>query len=254
MSGRYPLVDGSVLQDVVDIEAIQRRNARWSYWRPATDGVIELNTVSGYDATLPPHFHDEDQLTFVLSGRRTFMVAGELLRLSAGHGAILPAGVPHRSVTEPAGVFCVNAYLPAGRYAGDRMMNDIRELLYTPTTEFPEAEFAAIIRAHKEDGRLAQVDTPPLRQLPQALRMSVSDLAIQAGMSREGYSRDFGRRYGMPPHAYFVVCRLNEARQMLRSGKEIATVAADAGFADQSHLGRWFRRVFGTTPGRYRTG
>jgi len=28
--------------------------------------------------------------------------------------------------------------------------------------------------------------------------------------------------------------------------------AAEAGFADQAHLTRWFRRYYGVTPGAYR--
>jgi AraC-like DNA-binding protein len=44
---------------------------------------------------------------------------------------------------------------------------------------------------------------------------------------------------------------LNRARRLLRAGEPIAAVAAETGFADQSHLGRLFRRTFGTTPGAY---
>nr|WP_247385558.1 MULTISPECIES: helix-turn-helix domain-containing protein [unclassified Bradyrhizobium] len=43
--------------------------------------------------------------------------------------------------------------------------------------------------------------------------------------------------------------RLNDARELLRRGESIAGVAAETGFADQSHLGRFFRRAFGITPG-----
>ncbi|WP_262927263.1 helix-turn-helix domain-containing protein [Phytohalomonas tamaricis] len=35
-------------------------------------------------------------------------------------------------------------------------------------------------------------------------------------------------------------------------GKSPATVASELGFADQSHLGRWFRRAYGLTPAHYR--
>jgi transcriptional regulator GlxA family with amidase domain len=73
-------------------------------------------------------------------------------------------------------------------------------------------------------------------------------------MSREGFSRMFARRHGMPPHAFWLMARLNHARGLLRAGEDIAGVAAETGFADQSHLGRWFRRAFGVTPGRYRSG
>ncbi|MFS2116612.1 helix-turn-helix domain-containing protein, partial [Herbaspirillum frisingense] len=39
---------------------------------------------------------------------------------------------------------------------------------------------------------------------------------------------------------------------LLAAGHDPAQVAADAGFADQSHLGRWFRRAYRITPAAYR--
>lgn len=82
----------------------------------------------------------------------------------------------------------------------------------------------------------------------------IREIASRHGLSREGFSRAFLRRTGMPPHAYRLVCRLNDARRRLRAGEAIADIAADLGFADQSHLGRHFRRVFGTSPRAYRDG
>jgi AraC-like DNA-binding protein len=59
------------------------------------------------------------------------------------------------------------------------------------------------------------------------------------------------RELGVAPHAFRLLARLNFARQLLRAGDPIAMVAVDAGFSDQSHLTRLFRRTFGTTPGVY---
>ena len=39
---------------------------------------------------------------------------------------------------------------------------------------------------------------------------------------------------------------------MLRSGTPPAQAAFASGFADQSHLGRWFRRAYGLSPSAYR--
>jgi AraC-like DNA-binding protein len=39
---------------------------------------------------------------------------------------------------------------------------------------------------------------------------------------------------------------------MLSEGVSPAWAAAEAGFADQAHLTRWFRRYYGVTPGAYR--
>jgi AraC-like DNA-binding protein len=46
--------------------------------------------------------------------------------------------------------------------------------------------------------------------------------------------------------------RLNHARRMIEAGEPLAEAAAEAGFADQSHLNRHFRKAYGITPGRWR--
>ena len=48
------------------------------------------------------------------------------------------------------------------------------------------------------------------------------------------------------------VRRLHRALTGRASELERYEVAADAGFADQAHLTRWFRRYYGVTPGAYR--
>lgn len=49
-----------------------------------------------------------------------------------------------------------------------------------------------------------------------------------------------------------VHLRLAEAKRRLGAGVPIAAVAADLGFADQSHLHRRFKGAFGMTPGEWR--
>lgn len=45
--------------------------------------------------------------------------------------------------------------------------------------------------------------------------------------------------------------RVDLARRLLLGGQPAGEVATAAGFYDQSHLTRHFKRVLGTTPGRY---
>ena len=56
---------------------------------------------------------------------------------------------------------------------------------------------------------------------------------------------------GMTPHAYLVQRRLALARSLLAGGQSIAEAATAAGFADQAHLTRVFRRCLGYTPAAY---
>ncbi|MGE8149936.1 AraC family ligand binding domain-containing protein [Pseudomonas vancouverensis] len=82
--------------------------------------------------------------------------------------------------------------------------------------------------------------------------ISLEQLAAATGVDRFRLTRAFKAAYGMPPHAYLVQLRLAKARRMLAQGEQPATVAMTLGFADQSHLGRWFVRAYGLTPAMYR--
>lgn len=63
--------------------------------------------------------------------------------------------------------------------------------------------------------------------------------------------KSFSTEFGLPPHRYLVGRRVDLARRLLLAGVPVARVAAEAGFHDQAHLTRHFRRLLGVTPGRY---
>lgn len=82
--------------------------------------------------------------------------------------------------------------------------------------------------------------------------VGLDELASAAGIDRFRLARLFKRTFGTSPHAYLVRLRLRAARQLLATGHRPAQVAAMVGFADQSHLGRWFLRAYRMTPAAYR--
>jgi transcriptional regulator GlxA family with amidase domain len=58
---------------------------------------------------------------------------------------------------------------------------------------------------------------------------------------------------GVTPHQYLAAQRIERAKQLLRSTSLTPSeVALSTGFADQSHFTKVFRRIAGTTPGRFR--
>ncbi|GAA3125741.1 AraC-like DNA-binding protein [Kribbella aluminosa] len=65
--------------------------------------------------------------------------------------------------------------------------------------------------------------------------------------------RAFGRQYGMPPHRYLTGRRVDLARRYLLDGYPAAEVATLAGFYDQSHFTRHFKKVLGVTPKSFAT-
>ena len=83
--------------------------------------------------------------------------------------------------------------------------------------------------------------------------LKLEDICKAAELSASHLIRAFKQRYGMTPHAYLINRRIQYSRAQLRRGRLIADVALDAGFADQAHLQRTFKRLVAATPGQYRS-
>jgi len=82
--------------------------------------------------------------------------------------------------------------------------------------------------------------------------ISLEEVALACGVDRFRLTRAFKAAFGLAPHAYLIQLRLARARRLLAQGQTPAEVAVALGFADQSHLGRWFRRAYRLTPADYR--
>lgn len=73
-------------------------------------------------------------------------------------------------------------------------------------------------------------------------------LAAMSGLTESHLIRAFHLEFGLPPHAYHLRLRLAVAAELLSHGLSVATAAYECGFADQSHLSRKFKEVYGLTP------
>lgn len=81
--------------------------------------------------------------------------------------------------------------------------------------------------------------------------VTLEEVEAATGRDRWSLSHDFRTFYGTSPYRYLTMRRLDAVRRMLLSGISLASAAADAGFADQSHMTRHFLKTFGLTPGRW---
>lgn len=81
--------------------------------------------------------------------------------------------------------------------------------------------------------------------------ISIDALAQLVGLSPYYLIRSFRQQVGLPPHGYQRHCQLVRAKQLLQTARPLSEIAIESGFYDQSHLNRYFKRVFGVTPGHY---
>ncbi|WP_377267814.1 helix-turn-helix domain-containing protein [Peterkaempfera sp. SMS 1(5)a] len=77
----------------------------------------------------------------------------------------------------------------------------------------------------------------------------VEELAAEVGWSRKRLWSRFRSQLGLPPKRAVKLTRFDHAAHRLVAGEGAARVAADAGYADQSHLHRDVMAFTGATPG-----
>lgn len=200
---------------------------RVTHYRRIGDGIeaISLDT----DRAFPRHAHDEFGVGVIVSGAHRSWSGRGTVDARAGDAIMVNPGEVHD-----------------GMPLGARATRSWRMLYLAP----------ALVAGFAEEEGLGRIElvSPVVRERLDASpadAVSLAELANLAGVSRFQLLRGFARELGITPHAYLIQSRTRLARTLLARGLSIADAAAEAGFADQSHLTRAFTRQFGITPGRF---
>lgn len=238
-----------------------------------------------------PHDHDEILVGVTQQGLQRFNCKRALHTSTPGRAILIEPGAVHDGHAPQAeGFTYVMLYLPQAWVAqmlARRGHHDISVIQAAFKNTLTDDGFlnTAILRAfnavHYGEGKLARDQSldPLLALLSQhistspsllysesvsqmmrvrdflhdgmALDIGLDDLSRYAGIDRFRLTRAFKKTFGLSPHTYLVRLRLRTARALLAQGIKPALAATQVGFADQSHLGRWFQRAYRLTPAAY---
>lgn len=232
-------------------------------------GAIETVRVDGAVAATPLHAHLSLVLGLVDAGTRDIVLPDGPRRLEPGDGFVIPPDTAHTFAASAEGAHRVMAIAPgplppwqATVIRDDAWAAAFDALYAAADTGRPEA--ASLVPALlMETDRLAPrapLSAPMPRPLRAARRLAgerldedvdLRALGRLAGLSPFHLHRLYRRAYGLTPAEHRLEARLRLARRLILSGVAIAEAAATAGFADQSHLTRAFRKLMGTSPGRW---
>jgi AraC-like DNA-binding protein len=253
---------------------------------PGTDGVRMLDVVrtltlafDGYH--FPRHAHEHWSIAVIDGGGGSFRCSGAGHRFGSGSvtvlhpaeahdGAAGPAGIRYRSLAVPEAVIkdvlgtaetpsFVDRVLQddtahtllgrahcalAGNHPDPWVLVDALDHLF--------GAYASGGRGRASDGHASVMEAVG-RYVDKRLNspITLAALAAHLDLSPAVLLRRFRAEAGMAPYEYVVSRRVDVAQGLLARGVPIADVAVRAGFADQSHLTRHFKRVVGITPGNY---
>jgi quercetin dioxygenase-like cupin family protein len=85
-------------------------------FQPVLGGRLMVNFVTFAPHTeAPVHWHDEEQITYVMDGEFEFTVAGETRTLRRGEAVVIPPNVPHGARTLDSSCVEVDVFHPPRR-------------------------------------------------------------------------------------------------------------------------------------------
>lgn len=247
-------------------------------WRPPVPGVTEVFHADVVDYAYPPHCHDEWTLLVVDRGAIRYDLDGRHRGAEPATVTLLPPHVVHDGRPVATGfrkrvLYLDGAVLPdraigasvdRSTHADASLRHHVDAvhvaLVDDDALRAEEHLAVAVERLHAHLGDAA----PPTRNESAAahrLRDYLEAHALGAptlqgaadtiGRHPTHLARSFRAAFGLPPHAYVTGRRVDQARRLLVDGMAAADVAVAAGFHDQAHLTRVFRRYVGTTPARF---
>jgi len=251
-------------------------------WRPAAAGIAEVLHARFTEHAYPVHTHDTWTLLIVDDGAVVYDLDRGHHDALAPQVTLLPPHVPHDGRAATSRGFRKRVlYLDGAVFGAEligaavdtpsvrdpllrRRLDALHAVLARPgDTLEADSRFSFVrerlighLRSHV-DRRRPAISAPLAARLRELLDarvvegVSLREAATVLGAQPPHLVRSFTAAYGLPPHAYLTGRRIDLARRLLIQGHSAAHAATEAGFHDQSHLTRHFRRYLGTTPGRF---
>jgi AraC family transcriptional regulator len=224
-------------------------------------------------AFLPWHTHAEGYLTFVLAGGYHERLRTSTRACAARSVVLHPAGDTHEDDFGEQSARCLNVVLaPAfAKRVGEREgvvaseeIAGIGRRLSAELTRNDDASaliveglllelFGMLSRQETASSRvpawLREVHAIVTRDF--ARKLSLEELAGSVGIHPVHLARAFRKHFGTSVGERVRALRIAHVRERIAAGAPLARIAAEAGFADQSHLTRAFQREVGMSPSAY---
>ncbi|WP_419962624.1 helix-turn-helix domain-containing protein [Psychrobacillus sp. BM2] len=81
--------------------------------------------------------------------------------------------------------------------------------------------------------------------------LKLDEVCKELGLSKFQFIRFFKAHTGISPYQYYLNCKIEYAKHLIETKKDIYSAVAECGFVDLTHLNKHFKRVYGITALEY---
>ncbi len=256
--------------------------------------LIRVHVYCVYRSVLGPEWRTKqaqdakDRLYYVLAGEGAVSHHGEVFPLRTGGLYLIPANTKHSHRCDDR-LDLYWCHFSAENAYGTPLFAH----LAVPYACYPGADadiigmFARMTRLYRDDspgavfrrsGLLMQMLVPFIEQVDMeqwrlwhlraesflsvlelierrvAEPLSIEELARAAHLSRGYFMSRFKQIFGLSPHQYQLLKRIEQARaRLLKTSDTLDRISADLGFADAFHFSRLFKKMTGRSPQVFRS-
>ena len=235
-------------------------------------GVSVRRVIDRSHACVPEHAHDWPVVSlFVMGSYLNETDVGKTF-ISGPSAVFYRAGAPHRNTTAALGFEQIEIEfdpnwlgralvptLPVVRWVGGRAGRETRYLGYACEAAASEKRLRAALQRFLEVASRQPRCEPASwigtinRRLREDTTLSISDLAREISRHPSWVGSAYKQATGEGLQEAAARFRVERATRLLRETVQpYAAIALDAGFCDQSHMNRTFRRVLGRSPAAVR--
>ena len=228
---------------------------------------------------IAPHMHEDIEIHFITGGHGFMEVEGEKFPVKENCFIISFSGELHRLITAEDCVF-LSQYLAFCKVPDQELLEILRDnyragkICLDGNEMFAKAErmwnggdrvlksaaeysLTAFVLAHSSMAEQVSSDVyiEKAREYMRrhvAERVSLTDISRHVGLEKSYFSRLFKRKTGETPLGFFMLRKIELCKEMLSSGSLNFEVAQAAGFADEFHFSRTFKKITGMSPRSYK--
>jgi AraC-like DNA-binding protein/mannose-6-phosphate isomerase-like protein (cupin superfamily) len=263
----------------------------FNVWRSRCIPGLEIVQTNVHEHSYPPHLHDSVEILWVRSGCGRLFCQGRQIDILTGEAVVVPANEVHSGGATRPDLEYVAIHLPSlllqQVFEEDGLETELHPrplvslsqekassllpiLVRTLCADLPQNQLNFILRpilsqileaptvAERRSLRARTERHPAVSKAQSIIRagcadgVHISHLARRVDLDTRYLISLFKLATGLTPHQFQISLRVELARLLIEQSLPLCDVAMRAGFADQSHLNRHFRRQYGLTPGAFR--